>query len=236
MASMRASQWQRAAPVPLAIRAGWGMTLLIAPGPVLRLFGGADEGRAPRRVMRVLGARHIVQAGAEYRFGGRAREIGIGVDLLHGTTSVALRRREARPGGVRRSLTQAWRPVSLCSVSPTNSRHDSLTDSGTTCRVPESYLGAAGRRRVGRNHVAPYPMPPDRRCARILCPYHRFPEILIGTDAERRTLVGVLDGVEAVVQPANPQNHHCSELSHQPLDSSFFISTSSTAATRWEVS
>jgi hypothetical protein len=38
--------------------------------------------------MRVLGARHLVQAGAEYRLGGRAREIGIGVDLLHGTSSV----------------------------------------------------------------------------------------------------------------------------------------------------
>jgi hypothetical protein len=85
---MRGSQWQRAAPVPLAIRAGWGLTLLIAPGTVLRLFGGADEGRAPRRVMRVLGARHFVQAGAEYRFGERARRIGIGVDLLHGATSV----------------------------------------------------------------------------------------------------------------------------------------------------
>jgi hypothetical protein len=64
------------------------MTLLIAPGSVLRLFGGADEDRTPRRVMRVLGARHIVQAGAEYRFGGGARKIGIGVDLLHGATSV----------------------------------------------------------------------------------------------------------------------------------------------------
>jgi hypothetical protein len=38
--------------------------------------------------MRVLGARHLVQAGAEYRLGGAAREIGIGVDLLHGATSV----------------------------------------------------------------------------------------------------------------------------------------------------
>jgi hypothetical protein len=62
--------------------------MLIAPAPVLRLFGGADEGRAPQRVMRVLGARHLVQAGAEYRFGGRARKIGTGVDLLHGVTSV----------------------------------------------------------------------------------------------------------------------------------------------------
>ena len=88
MASMRASHWQRAAPAPLAIRTVWGITLLTVPGPVLRLFGGADEDRAPRRVIRVLGARHIVQAGAEYHFGGRAREIGTGVDLLHGTTSV----------------------------------------------------------------------------------------------------------------------------------------------------
>jgi hypothetical protein len=38
--------------------------------------------------MRLLGARHLVQAGAEYGLGGRAREIGAGVDLLHGTTSV----------------------------------------------------------------------------------------------------------------------------------------------------
>ena len=67
---------------------GGASRLLIAPGAVLRLFGGADEGRAPRRVMRVLGARHLVQAGAEYRLGGRAREIGTGVDLLHGATSV----------------------------------------------------------------------------------------------------------------------------------------------------
>jgi hypothetical protein len=72
------------------IRIGWGLMLLLAPGPVLRLFGGADDDRIPRRVMRVLGARHLVQAGAEYRYGGRARKIGIEVDLLHGATSVVL--------------------------------------------------------------------------------------------------------------------------------------------------
>lgn len=85
---MRTSQWQRAAPVPLIIRVGWGMTLLLAPGTVLRLFGGADEDRTAKRVMRVLGIRHLVQAGAESRLGGRARTIGTGVDLLHGVTSV----------------------------------------------------------------------------------------------------------------------------------------------------
>lgn len=38
--------------------------------------------------MRVLGACHLVQAGAVYRLGGNAREIGTVVDLLHGATSV----------------------------------------------------------------------------------------------------------------------------------------------------
>ena len=94
--------WQRAASVPLSIRVGWGLTLLIAPGPVLRLFGGADEGRVPCRIMRLLGARHIVQAAVEYRLGGRSRQIGIGVDLLHGTTSVAF--------GV---LSPPWRRAAL---------------------------------------------------------------------------------------------------------------------------
>jgi hypothetical protein len=99
---MMASQWQRAAPIPLAIRVGWGLTLIFMPGAVLRLFGGADEGRGPRRVMRILGFRHLFQAGLEYRLGGDTREIGIGVDLLHGATSVVF--------GV---MTPRWRRAAL---------------------------------------------------------------------------------------------------------------------------
>jgi hypothetical protein len=66
----------------------WGAALLVSPGTVLRLFGGVDAGTAPRRVMRVLGARHMAQAGAEWAFGGRAREIGIAVDIVHAATDV----------------------------------------------------------------------------------------------------------------------------------------------------
>jgi hypothetical protein len=80
--------WQRAAPLPLALRAAWGAALLVSPGAVLRSFGGTDEGTTPRRVMRVLGARHLAQTGAEWAWGGRAREIGTVVDLLHAATSV----------------------------------------------------------------------------------------------------------------------------------------------------
>ena len=83
-------QGQRAAPVPLILRICWGMLLLISPGTVLRLFGGADQGVTPRRVMRVLGARHVAQAGTEWAFGGRARQIGTVVDLLHAATSAGL--------------------------------------------------------------------------------------------------------------------------------------------------
>jgi hypothetical protein len=83
-------QWQRAAPVPLIVRVCWGALLLVSPGTVLRLFGGADQGVTPRRVMRVLGARHVAQAGAEWAFGGRGRQIGTVVDLLHAATSVGL--------------------------------------------------------------------------------------------------------------------------------------------------
>jgi hypothetical protein len=74
----------KVAPLPLALRVAWGTALLIA----LRLFGGADEGVAPRRIMRVLGARHLVQAAAEQAGGGQVREIGTLVDLLHAGTSV----------------------------------------------------------------------------------------------------------------------------------------------------
>jgi hypothetical protein len=81
-------QLQRAAPVPLALRFSWGTALLVSPGTVLRLFGGVDVGTTPRRVMRVLGARHIAQGAAEWAFGGRAREIGTVVDLLHAATDV----------------------------------------------------------------------------------------------------------------------------------------------------
>lgn len=102
MASRNAAQWERAAPLPLSVRVVWGITLLLAPGPVLRLFGGADEGRGPRRIMRMLGARHIVQAAAEWCLGGRARQIGVGVDLLHGTTSVVFS-----------ALSPAWRRTAL---------------------------------------------------------------------------------------------------------------------------
>jgi hypothetical protein len=55
---------------------------------MLALMGGADEDPLPRRVLRVLGARHIVQAVLERCFGAGARRLGVGVDVLHAATDV----------------------------------------------------------------------------------------------------------------------------------------------------
>lgn len=64
----------------------WGVTLLIAPGAVLRVIGGADEDRIPKRIMRILGARHVLQSAGEFVFGDRALRLGVWVDGLHALT------------------------------------------------------------------------------------------------------------------------------------------------------
>jgi hypothetical protein len=46
-----------------AIRASYGVALLIAPGAVIYLGTGRSPGRRARRVARLLGARHLIQAG-----------------------------------------------------------------------------------------------------------------------------------------------------------------------------
>ena len=84
----RRNQSGRTAPSALAVRAAWGTALIVAPGPLLRLMGGIDEGRTPRRLMGALGARHLLQAALEQRSGRRMRQIGIGVDLVHAATDI----------------------------------------------------------------------------------------------------------------------------------------------------
>jgi hypothetical protein len=74
----------------------WGAALMIAPGTVLQLFGGADEGHTPKAIMRVLGARHLVQAGAEHLFGVEALRVGACVDALHALTGFGFAVADAR--------------------------------------------------------------------------------------------------------------------------------------------
>jgi len=89
-------------------RAGYGVALLVAPQALIKLTGdlvtgqpaGASRARASRRacgVARVLGARHLVQAGLT-AVALRAAEpdpslplgLGAAVDVLHATTMVGL--------------------------------------------------------------------------------------------------------------------------------------------------
>jgi hypothetical protein len=51
-------------------------------------MGGADEDRTPRRVMRVLGARHLVEAAVEQRFGKIGRTLGVATDVIHAAVDV----------------------------------------------------------------------------------------------------------------------------------------------------
>jgi len=113
-----AAQLPRAALLPLAVRVLWGGTLLVDPGTVLRLFRGVDEGKEPRLVMRILGGRHLIQAGVEYHDGGGARQIGVVVDLLHATTSIVFG--IVRPTWRRAALTDAGVAVGFAMLGLTN--------------------------------------------------------------------------------------------------------------------
>src|SRR4051794_34654621 len=83
-----------------AVRLGWGMVLLAAPGEVLRLTGGS--GRHASAVARLLGARHVLQALALGAMSfvpstvlpatarRQARRLGAVVDAAHAASAVAL--------------------------------------------------------------------------------------------------------------------------------------------------
>ncbi|HEX7744749.1 MAG TPA: hypothetical protein VF462_05760 [Micromonosporaceae bacterium] len=71
-------------------RAIWGATLLGAPRPVLHVLGGRQTPLA-RMILRVLGARHLVQATVTALHPSRAVLAGgAGLDGLHALTDLAL--------------------------------------------------------------------------------------------------------------------------------------------------
>jgi hypothetical protein len=73
-----------------SVRAMWGCLLLLAPSWVSRRLRWAEGERRPGRlVVRLLGARQLVQAGVTARWPERhVLGIGAGTDLLHATTAV----------------------------------------------------------------------------------------------------------------------------------------------------
>jgi hypothetical protein len=101
-------------------RLAWGATLLAAPGAVLTACRAPGDRRA-RTVLRVLGARHVVQALLAGRDPGRgAAAVGAAVDGAHALSAVALaildprrRRVAAADGGVATAwaVTGVWRAL-----------------------------------------------------------------------------------------------------------------------------
>jgi hypothetical protein len=74
-----------------AVRAGWAVVLLVAPERVLRAGGEGAVTPAAVAAARVLGARHLVQAGVNAATGGGAvAALGAVVDALHATSCVGL--------------------------------------------------------------------------------------------------------------------------------------------------
>ena len=73
-----------------AVRAVYGAVELVEPATVGRLLLGQEPDDAVQGVMRVLGARHLVQGVITGLTGGALHRAGGVVDLLHAGTMVAL--------------------------------------------------------------------------------------------------------------------------------------------------
>ena len=88
------------------IRAGYGLVLVLAPGPFIRLATGRPPGRRTCWTARVLGARHLVQTAltaaapqpAVFAVGGQ-------IDTLHASSMLLLA--AVSRGGRRAALTDA---------------------------------------------------------------------------------------------------------------------------------
>ena len=91
-----------------AVRAAYGMVLVLTPGLALRLVTGRIPSRRTCRVARLLGARHLIQAAAT-AIAPRPEVFAIGgrVDAVHTASMLLAALRPARPAGRRAALADA---------------------------------------------------------------------------------------------------------------------------------
>ena len=76
---------------PLEVfRAAYGATELFAPGALERLLVGTVADERARTTIRILGARHVLQAIVTARAGRTGRRLGGGADALHALSMAAL--------------------------------------------------------------------------------------------------------------------------------------------------
>jgi hypothetical protein len=96
------------------IRAGYGMVLVLAPGPAIGLVTGGVPSRRACRVAQVLGIRHLIQA-ALTAVAPRPEVLALGgqVDAVH-TASMLLA--AIRPAERRAALTDALAEAALAAA------------------------------------------------------------------------------------------------------------------------
>jgi hypothetical protein len=106
----------------IVVRATAGSALLLAPDRVLEVLPGHRTDRATRNVARVLGARDLIEAGLLWNRPSRRRVlIGVGVDITHVATMVALA--VARPEDRAPSLSSALGALVLAAAGIAAAAH-----------------------------------------------------------------------------------------------------------------
>jgi hypothetical protein len=107
------SRRTRSGPIRIValVRVGWAGALLLAPERLLRVAGGEPVPPAAVAVVRVLGARHLMQAAVSAAVPtGPVAGLGAVVDALHAASCVGLA-----------AISPRWRPPALL---------DALVESG----------------------------------------------------------------------------------------------------------
>ena len=69
------------------VRVGYGLAMLISPDALLSEGAKISSDRTARRVVRVLGARHLVQGIVLFRRDPTWHRVGSMIDVLHGLTA-----------------------------------------------------------------------------------------------------------------------------------------------------
>jgi hypothetical protein len=94
-----------------AVRAGWGLVLIVAPDAVIAASNGRSD-RTSRTTLRVLGLRHLVQAAVVGGHPTRTfQRLGVAVDVLHASSAVALAgidTRQRRPALTEAAIAGGW--------------------------------------------------------------------------------------------------------------------------------
>jgi hypothetical protein len=103
------------------LRAAWGVALLAVPARVLGALERTDHTRAQVLVARILGARHVIQAGVVTVVGGSSiRREGAVVDGIHALTSLGMAAASRR--WRRLALTDAAIAAGLCAAGVSTAR------------------------------------------------------------------------------------------------------------------